>query len=66
MLNCHKCIHKRKVPGDEHIACAKPDPNMTGSDHGIKNGWFMYPILFDPILGTKDCINFKEAPLKQN
>jgi hypothetical protein len=37
-----------------------PDPDMTGSVHGIINGWFLYPISFDPIWKTKDCNNFEE------
>lgn len=51
MLYCHKgCIHKRTVPGNCHVRCAYPDSsNVTGDPHGIKNGWFFYPFLFDPI-----------------
>ena len=58
-LECGKCIHKRSVPGNCHIECAKPDPDMTGDPHGIKNGWFIYPLLFDPTWATKDCDNFE-------
>lgn len=32
---------------------------MTGNQHGIKNGWFMYPLLFDPIWATKECNNLE-------
>jgi len=56
---CWDCIHKRPVPGNCHIECAKPDANMTGKEHGIKNGWFMYPLLFDPTWKTKLCQNFE-------
>lgn len=57
---CYKCIHKRDVPGDAHIACSNPDFEMTGNSHGIRNGWFFYPLLFDPVWMTKKCNNFKE------
>ena len=38
MNDCHNCIFKKNVPGDEHIACAHPDPDMTGNKQAIKNG----------------------------
>lgn len=59
VTNCYKCIHKRSVPGNCHIQCVKPDPEMTGLPHGIKNGWFIYPLLFDPIWKTKDCTTYE-------
>jgi hypothetical protein len=55
---CYSCVRHRKVPGDAHIACMKPDPEMTGSPHGVKNGWFLYPFLFDPVWKEKICCNF--------
>lgn len=61
MLKCRECESKRNVPGNCHIRCANPDPEMTGNEHGIKNGWFIYPMLFDPIWGTKECSNFKSS-----
>lgn len=64
MNECHSCIYKRNVPGDAHIACAKPDPAMTGHQHGIDKGWFVYPFLFDPTWKTKVCTNYKEREKK--
>lgn len=58
---CYKCIFKQNVPGNAHIACGKPDVNMTGKAHGIKKGWFFYPYLFDPIWREKECDNYKEV-----
>jgi hypothetical protein len=55
---CYTCRHARKVSGDCHIACANPDPEMTGNPHGITKGWFHYPVLFDPVWKTKDCNNY--------
>lgn len=68
---CHRCTHKRTVPGNCHgqtprgrspktIKCAKPDQHMTGNQHGINNGWFFYPSLFDPTWKTKKCVNYEE------
>lgn len=33
---------------------------MTGNRHGIRNGWFFYPMVFDPGWKTKLCSNYKE------
>jgi hypothetical protein len=59
MRECYSCTHRRNVPGNAHIACVKPDPAMTGEPHGIKNGWFYYPMLFDPVWKTKLCSNYE-------
>jgi hypothetical protein len=56
---CYECKHSREYPGETHIGCNKPDPEMTGHLHGVKRGWFMYPILFDPNWVTKNCANFE-------
>ena len=58
---CWTCKHKEKVPGDAHIKCNKPDPNMKGNAHGRANGWFWYPLLFDPVWKEKDCDNYEEV-----
>ena len=59
MNECRTCKHRRTIPWDAHISCANPDPEMKGSPHGIKSGWFMYPINFDPVWKEKDCSNFE-------
>ncbi len=58
---CYTCVHRRNVPGDAHIGCAKPDMTMTGHPHGIKNGWFLYPLLFDPVWKAADCQNYESS-----
>lgn len=57
--NCRQCAHMRDVPGNCHIECVKPDAEMTGNSHGIRKGWFMYPLLFDPVWMTAKCRNFQ-------
>jgi len=59
MSECYSCKHRMTIPGDAHISCAKPDPEMTGNPHGIKNNWFFYPFNFDPIWKTKLCSNYE-------
>lgn len=60
MDECYTCKHLREVPGNSHIKCAKPDPNMHGNQHGIRKGWFNYPTLFDPAWKKKECCNYEE------
>lgn len=59
MNECWHCAHKREVAGNAHIKCSKPDPDMRGDSHGIKNGWFFYPLLFDPTWKKDMCKNFE-------
>jgi len=56
---CWTCLHRREVPGNAHIQCEKPDPDMTGNAHGISRGWFFYPALFDPTWKTALCRNYE-------
>lgn len=58
---CWKCKFKRSVPGNCHIECKNPDPNIQGDPHGIANGWFIYPFLFDPVWMINECRNFEEV-----
>ena len=58
---CYSCIHKRPVSGNAHIKCAKPDPDMRGTKHGVQNGWFAYPFSFDPVWKEKDCQNYEST-----
>lgn len=55
ITECYTCIHARSLPGNTHIACVKLDPLMTGDAHGVMNGWFFYPYLFDPTWKTRLC-----------
>ena len=58
--DCWNCKYKENILGEAHIACNKPDFTMTGNPHGIKKGWFYYPLLFDPVWMTSECKNFEE------
>lgn len=64
MDECYHCDFKRSVPGTHHIGCAKPDPKMVGNAHGVREGWFIYPILFDPIWKERWCAHYK-GPLSR-
>lgn len=46
--NCYDCAHRREIPGDAHTRCNNHKANVKGSLLGIRNGWFMWPLNFDP------------------
>lgn len=64
ITECYTCAYKETVPGTCHIKCNNPDPEMKGDPYGVRNGWFFYPILFDPTWKMKKCTNCNssEAP----
>ena len=59
MNECYHCKHRRNVPGNAHIQCVKPDADVRGNPHGIANGWFFYPFLYDPSWKETMCNNYE-------
>lgn len=59
MNECYHCQHMRSVEGNTHVLCVKPDVDMRGDKHGIRNGWFYYPLLFDPTWKLDMCKNYE-------
>lgn len=60
--NCYDCIHRRSVPGDAHSSCANQTAKVTGSPHGIRMGWFYWPVNFDPTW-LQSCDGFGPKPI---
>ncbi len=56
---CYSCVFQGDCEGSAHISCKNPDPYMKGSEYGIKNGWFFYPLCFDPVWKEIFCSNYK-------
>ena len=46
--DCYKCVHRLNVPGDAHSRCNNVKASVNGNAHGIRSGWFRWPINFDP------------------
>lgn len=46
--NCYKCVHRLEIPGDAHSRCNNHKSKVTGNEHGIRQGWFTWPLNFDP------------------
>ena len=57
--DCRKCIFCYQHSFTHHIACLNSFATVRGDKHGEKNGWFQYPINFDPIW-LNYCDGFKE------
>ena len=60
MSDCYKCGYKGKNPGSAHIRC-KYDwekaklPMPKGNPHGIKHGWWIFPMIYDPTWMLGEC-----------
>ena len=59
--SCRKCIHKRNIPGDAHIKCNNINAVVKGNEHGKRNGWFLWPMNFDPVW-LISCDGFSDNP----
>lgn len=59
--DCYKCVHKGSVPGSAHTRCNNFDAKVSGDSYGVKMGWFMWPLNFDPTWLTK-CDGFSDKP----
>jgi len=56
--NCYDCKHRRSITWDAHSSCANIGAKVRGAAHGIKQGWFLWPINFDPVW-LESCDGFK-------
>lgn len=59
--NCYNCVHRMSIPGDAHSRCNNHSAKVTGNPHGIKSGWFMWPLNFDPVW-LQSCDSFSDNP----
>lgn len=56
---CYSCIHRKDVFYSHHSECSSKTAEVTGVVHGIKNGWFFWPLDFDPIW-VNECDGYEE------
>jgi hypothetical protein len=59
--NCYKCVHRLEVPGSSHSRCNNMTAEVKGHEHGIKSGWFNWPLNFDPTW-LLECDGFSDNP----
>lgn len=59
--NCGDCVHRRNNPGSAHSRCNNLNAKVTGNPFGIRRGWFMWPLNFDPTWLTA-CDGFSSNP----
>ena len=62
---CYECAYRGSVPGSAHIACrfawAKSEhPIPLGKEHGVRNGWWVFPMDFDPVWMISECPAFAD------
>ena len=66
MNNCHNCAYKSNIPGDTHISCrfnwAKSNEKPPeGNLHGIRKGWYNFPMNYDPTWMIDECKKFSST-----
>ncbi len=59
--DCYKCIHRRTLPGDSHSRCNNIGAKVVGHAHGIRRGWFIWPLNYDPVW-LVSCDGFSDNP----
>jgi hypothetical protein len=63
--DCYKCAHRREIPGNAHSRCNNHTAIVEGDERGIKGGWFIWPLNFDPVW-LKSCNGFSDKPEDRN
>lgn len=56
---CYDCQYCGSVPGSAHNSCSNSKAKVDGDLQGIKGGWFVWPINFDPVW-LLSCDGFKK------
>lgn len=59
--NCYNCVHRGTLPGDAHSRCNNITAKVVGHEHGIRSGWFMWPLNYDPTW-LISCDGFSDNP----
>lgn len=59
MNECYSCVHRLTIPGNAHTRCNNHAAKVEGDDYGIRSGWFMWPLNFDPTW-LKSCDGFSD------
>ena len=59
--NCYKCVHRRNLVGDAHSRCNNFQAKVQGDPHGIRRGWFRWPLNFDPTW-LEACDSWSDKP----
>ena len=63
---CWSCAYKKSIPGNAHIRCrfdwiGQKQIMPVGKEHGIRNGWYMFPLNYDPTWMTNNCPQWSET-----
>ena len=56
---CYECKYRKELDWSAHSKCTKaPRPKVKGNKHGIRSGWFYFPVNFDPVW-LEECDSFE-------
>lgn len=57
---CYTCAYRKEADGSVHTKCTfnwlRQDlPIPRANPHGIRMGWYMFPLNFDPVWQEQEC-----------
>ena len=60
---CRQCAYKSNIVGNTHISSnldwgKSKYQAPTGNPHAIRNGWYIFPVNFDPTWQEEPCKEF--------
>lgn len=62
--DCYDCKWCREVPRSQFVSCknlkSAKELKVTAEQYGVKNGWFIWPQVFDPVWLRK-CEGFENV-----
>ena len=61
--NCYACVHRRDLRGTAYSSCNAIDASVTGDVRGVRDGWFNWPLQFDPVW-LQTCSSFTDDVTK--
>lgn len=69
--NCYDCIYRSDIPGNTYSRCNHPEAlknpfeanhklEIKAVEHGVRMGWFYWPVQYDPVW-LRNCNGFTAA-----
>ena len=64
--DCYSCAYKGTNPGSAHIRCnfgwmGSGLTRPAGKSYGVKHGWWIFPLSFDPVWMVGQCLAWSEV-----
>ena len=62
---CYDCAYRGTIPGNAHTKCTfnwgkSEIESPKGAEHGRRNGWWSFPLNYDPVWMEGECGAFSK------